>query len=125
MNRRNAMFLYSLAFGGSMPSFHDPLNKGFWVTIGYKGGLYVLILSGCATRLGRDLGGFVIKAFCHTNLDVLMMMRVKSYTLINVGFFSALGCQHVVVDVLVDQRIKKRNIVVVFHIHGEMDGLLL
>ena len=56
----------------------------------------MLFLMVCATRLGNDVGGF-----------------------------SGYGCQVMVVDVLVYQRIKKRNLVVAFHLHGDVDSLLL
>ena len=66
-------------------SLHDPMNKIFRVTIGHTGGLYMLFLGGCATRLGNDVGSPVIKASHHTTLDVFTMMGVKSKTLYGVG----------------------------------------
>ena len=48
--------------GGFTLSFHDPLYKGFRVTVGHKGGLDMLFLGGCATLLGNDVGSPDIKA---------------------------------------------------------------
>ena len=42
--------------GGFTLSSHDMLNKGFQVTVGHKGGLDMLFLGGCATRLGNNVG---------------------------------------------------------------------
>ena len=61
-----------------MLSFHDPLYKGFRVTVGHKAGLDMLFIGGCATMLGNDVGSPDIKASHHTTLDVFRMMGVKS-----------------------------------------------
>ena len=76
MKCRGTVFFKHL--GGSTLSFHNPLNKGFRVTVGHKGGLHMLFFGGCATRLGNDVGSPVVKASCHTTLDVFWMMGVKS-----------------------------------------------
>ena len=89
------------------------------------GELDMLFLGGCATRLGNDVGGPFIRASYHTTLDVFRMMGVNSLILIGVGEISVYGCHKVIVDVLVFQRIKKPNLVVVFHFHGEVGSLLL
>ena len=73
---RGSVFFKRL--GGFTLSFHDPLNKGFQVTVVHKGGLDLLFLSVCATRLGNDVEGSVIGASYHTTLDVFRMMGVKS-----------------------------------------------
>ena len=67
--------------GGFAPCFHDPLNKGLRITIGYKVGLCMMILGGCTTRLVNDVGGSVIHVFYHTTFDVLRMMSVSSAVL--------------------------------------------
>ena len=37
----------------------------------------MLFLGGCATMVGNNIGGSVIKAFYHTTLDVFRMIGVK------------------------------------------------
>ena len=72
---RGSVFFKRL--GGFTLSFHDPLNKGFRVTVGHKDGLDMLLHGGCARRFGSDDGGPVIKASYHPTLDVLRMILIS------------------------------------------------
>ena len=72
----------------------------------------MLFLGGCATRLGNNVGGPVIRTFYHTTLDIFRMIGDKFHVLDSVGDSSVYGCCKVIVDVPVCQSIKKCHLLV-------------